>query len=89
MLLYFIFVRPTDDPIENFLLIFNESIVFICTLHLYMFSLGNENMQSINNVGWSYAALIMLKVVVNIGCKIFQLAKSLIKFIKTKIAQLR
>ena len=89
MLLYFIFARPSVDPIENYLLIFNEFIVLICTLHLYLFSLGDENIDFINNVGWSYAGMIILQIIVNLGCRIYQLTSFLVQLILKKIAQLR
>lgn len=77
-------VQPFEIPVDNFLLIFNESIVLVCTLHLHMFSLGSENVEFINNVGWSYAAMIFLQVIVNLGIKAIGAGIKVFMFLKKK-----
>ena len=59
MLGYFLSVRPFENPVENFLQVFNEVVVLFSISHLFVFSDGFA-LNSITKIsgGWSFVFLV-------------------------------
>jgi len=60
MLGYFLNVRPFENPIENFLQIFNELVVLASIGHLFVFSNGLETSATDKTgAGWTFVFLVV------------------------------
>jgi hypothetical protein len=66
MLGYFLKVRPFERSVENFLQVFNELVVLISIIHLFVFSDGLVvTSNSKIGAGWSFVFLVIIQIAVN------------------------
>ena len=85
MLIYLYKIKPFHEKWENYLSLFNEAMVYIGILHIYLlkYSEGFEDSLDFSNkVGWSYVLLIFIKVGVNLLTRLIVMVKTVFLMIK-------
>ena len=90
MLMYVTKYKIFVSNIENFLLIFNEIMIIVAILHMIIFSDAfNLTVQQKNIAGWTFNAIILLLVIVNLVLYAYEVSAMIFKIIKNKLVNMR
>ena len=65
LITYLLKTRPYDDGLLNFVEIFNETTLLICSYILLLFTDYIEDAQMRSDIGWVYGCIVAVNLIVN------------------------
>ena len=83
-LIYFISVRPFEEPLTHYFEIYNEFTVLIISVSLLCYIDNIEDDNARYNFGWVLTGLIMINIFANLLNIIATTSLKLVSYIKTK-----
>ena len=84
---FFSRVRPLEEPILNYMEIYNELTILICSYLMLCFSELVENANQRIEIGWTYIMIVSLNILINWAVLIFKTLRQLWTIVKSKIDQ--